>query len=199
MWSGCALRDVARRARVSSTSRAVSPVHRSPERVSSGSFRRIQCPLQSSSPPFGRPIVRAIGPTPLRFSDPSTASRELAPSWSEAFPLAPVPPSGFHTPSAVSAGSRHAALFHAATVPGFPLPSELHRAGIARRSSRRASCLAVILPRAGARSHDLVYPGFADARALDARWPVSPRVSECPFDGDRSDHRFPDTPDRRRR
>lgn len=156
--------------------RAVFPVHRSPERVSSGSSRRIRCPLQSSSPPPGWPIVRAIGPTPLRFSDPSTTSRWLAPSWSEAFPLAPVPLTGFLDPSAVSAGPRYAALFHAATVPGFPLPSELHRAEIARRSSRRASYPAVILPRAGARSRDLVDPGFADARALDARWPVSPRV-----------------------
>jgi len=105
----------------------------------------------------------SVGPTLLRFRHPPTASPGRAPCGAGFRPPPPrFRPQVFATSRRFHGRSELAALFHAATVPGLPLPSEPRLAEIAHPSPGRL--LPCGHPRAPcARRRSLVTAGFADA------------------------------------
>jgi hypothetical protein len=116
---------------------------------------RVPHPLPASDP--------SVGPTLLRFRRPSTASPGRAPCGAGFRPPPPrFRPQVFSTSRRFHGRSELAALFHAATVPGLPLPSEPCLAEIAHPSpGRLLPCGHPRVPCARRRS--LVTTGFADA------------------------------------
>jgi len=105
----------------------------------------------------------SVGPTLLRFRHPSTASPGRAPRGAGFRPPPPrFRPQVFSTSRRFHGRSELAALFHAATVPGLPLPSEPCLAEIAHPSPGRL--LPCGHPRAPcARRRGRFTAGFADA------------------------------------
>jgi len=119
-----------------SCSRGRLPDHRSPNRAIRVHSALDLDPLQSSSPPPGRPTRRS-DPTPLRFRRPTTTSPGRAPCWSEdVHPRFRFRPQVFTTSRRFHSRPGFAALFRAAAVLGQPLPSEPSLARIAAPLSR---------------------------------------------------------------
>jgi hypothetical protein len=134
---------------------------------------RVPHPLPASDP--------SVGPTLLRFRHPPTASPGRAPRGAGFRPPPPrFRPQVFATSRRFHGRSELAALFHAATVPGLPLPSEPCLAEIAHPSPGRL--LPCGHPRAPARADAALSPRVSPTPSPSlGPLPISPRGYEPPF------------------
>jgi len=163
-----------------SCSRGRLPDHRSPNRAIRVHSALDLDPLQSSSPPPGRPTRRS-DPTPLRFRRPTTTSPGRAPVGARTSTLAPVPPAGFHNLPVVSQQARVRGLVSCrcrpwATSPFRAFPRK------DRCTPLGAACSLTVIPAHPACAvRGLITTGFADARAISDAFAGFPPRLWAPF------------------